>query len=598
MTENYIYRPDEDGLGLTAKHYRLIKPGNQYDRYFPRPSNENIFIGDRSTFQALDEIKTIVAETQYQTKAISEVLYDSDPYKFCKNVWDFMYTHYQYKLDAKGKEELREPARAWADRKTGIDCDCYAITALSILINGGLSPLARIVELSNKGYYQHIYVIVPKQKNADLNPWTSNDRYWTIDPVLDSFNLEPEKITYYKDFTMANTYRLAGPDNYNDNNDSELGCACQDANPPMNIGDLGKVKPFKKAIASAKKVVVKTANAGKVVAMKLPAKAVATTKQAVASLPKKPLQRIATAGQKVVVNTASAGKVVAMKLPAKAVATTKQAVASLPKKPLQRPATTGQKVVIKTPNGGQAVVMKVQPKIAPSSQIQEDQKNALRDKIALAMNVRPTPEQKLFFNKQFSLTDTIRINNIVPTAIRHGEDKLGPQERTLFQRAYFALTGNLAKNNTPTPAPKPAPTIKVASFTSNSAPTRLPASSFVDTTMPQTSNNSGQDSPIPQAAIDPNMVIEQAAIDPNYGFEQAAIAPVAPAKKESNGVKYAIAALTLLGISWAATRSKKSKPLNGLEDTLDVEHEVIETKPLNGPSKTKKGKTISQYKIK
>ncbi|HAA21848.1 MAG TPA: hypothetical protein DCP28_24915, partial [Cytophagales bacterium] len=57
------------------------------------------------------------------------------------NIWTFCYTHFQYKEDRKDREELRTPARAWHDRKSGIDCDCFSILVLALCNELGLEAV-------------------------------------------------------------------------------------------------------------------------------------------------------------------------------------------------------------------------------------------------------------------------------------------------------------------------------------------------------------------------------------------------------------------------------------------------------------------------
>ena len=125
-------------------------------------------------------MEEIVLSTLDQTKAIAQVLKGNDTYSTASNIWKFAYHYIQYKEDENGKEQLREPNRSWADRESGIDCDCYSILISSILTNLGIDHKYRITKYNGNDYYQHVYVVI-KQKNG---------KEIIIDPVVNSFDYQ------------------------------------------------------------------------------------------------------------------------------------------------------------------------------------------------------------------------------------------------------------------------------------------------------------------------------------------------------------------------------------------------------------------------
>lgn len=180
-------------LGLTASHQRSIKDGSEYEKYFPQAHvTETITVPDGTVRDTVSEIENIVEKYNWQTAKISPLLKRSTLPETLDAVWTFLYTHYQYKLDRPEVEELRTPARAWHDRKTGIDCDCFSITVSSILTNLGIKHKFRITKYG--AGWQHIYVIVPV-------PGSIKGEYWVIDCVLDRFNYE-KTYTDKFDYTM------------------------------------------------------------------------------------------------------------------------------------------------------------------------------------------------------------------------------------------------------------------------------------------------------------------------------------------------------------------------------------------------------------
>lgn len=187
-------------LGVIADHKRKIKSGYEYDRYFPKAKlNDTVINANGNVYKTVEEMERIVKETLDQTAKIAPLLRGNNLLDTCKKVWNFIYNHIQYKLDKEGVEELREPARSWHDRFTGVDCDCMSIFASSILTNLGINHKLRIARY--EGTWQHVYVIVPLPD--------SRQKYYVIDCVLDGFN-EQKTFTGKFDHSMKTQTLLGG----------------------------------------------------------------------------------------------------------------------------------------------------------------------------------------------------------------------------------------------------------------------------------------------------------------------------------------------------------------------------------------------------
>lgn len=184
---NYLH------IGTITNGYRPIKDGREYDRFFSRPDDaDRLIIEDGEVEETVDLMKKVVWKYINDTKGIATFLKGVSLRQTCENIWNFLYHHIQYKLDKKGLEQLRRPNRSWADRKTGIDCDCFSIFVSSILTNLKVPHLFRIAKY-NQDVYQHVYVVVP-------NP--SSGKYYTIDCVLSQFDYE-KPYKQQKDFNMS-----------------------------------------------------------------------------------------------------------------------------------------------------------------------------------------------------------------------------------------------------------------------------------------------------------------------------------------------------------------------------------------------------------
>ena len=141
----------------------------------------------------LDEL--VNACKQYkQVERLAAHLKDDDKMQSAFNIWHWLHTNIKYNYDTPGEEEIRTPARTWADRKTGVDCDCLAVFTACLLLNMGYNPCFEIVAFNNSPKFSHIYV------NLDGA---------AIDRVLPVFLQRPANITKTKIMEIP-VYELSG----------------------------------------------------------------------------------------------------------------------------------------------------------------------------------------------------------------------------------------------------------------------------------------------------------------------------------------------------------------------------------------------------
>lgn len=157
---------------------RNIAPGTQYNRFFGKPKGGFPHLPDGDVHHTLELMADAVRDHQHQTRAISKVLAARSIHATAAKIWNFLYNHVQYKEDPKGFEDLRTPNRLWADRKSGVDCDCYSIFISCVLHNLKIEHSFRIAAYS--GDFQHVYVVIPTKHSKEI----------IIDPVVDRFNYE------------------------------------------------------------------------------------------------------------------------------------------------------------------------------------------------------------------------------------------------------------------------------------------------------------------------------------------------------------------------------------------------------------------------
>ncbi len=214
---------------MEATKKRKIKSGEEFDHLFPKPKFLDPTIKKGATVtDTVRFIPQVVRETLFQTAKLAPLLKGVNVYETCKNIWDFVYTHIDYKKDADGKEQIRSPARGWYDRHHGIDCDCYTVFISSILSNLKIKHKLRITKYS-QDHFQHIYPIVP----------TTGDNYITVDCVVDRFNYE-EPYTEKKDTNMELEYLNGIPSTNNVDVQDLMGW--EELNGEDDLGKLFKKK--------------------------------------------------------------------------------------------------------------------------------------------------------------------------------------------------------------------------------------------------------------------------------------------------------------------------------------------------------------------
>jgi len=180
-------------LGLTASFQRRIKSGNQYNHLFPKPDFSDTLLQEGNVNDTVHLMGDYIKKYKSDTAKLAPILKGKSLEETLRNNWNFVYNHIQYKLDTPGIEELRRPARTWAERKSGVDCDCYTIFLCTLLLNQRIEPVIRIVQIPPATTFHHVYPIVYKKGKSGL--------YYTLDAVLDRFNYE-KPFSKKQDYTM------------------------------------------------------------------------------------------------------------------------------------------------------------------------------------------------------------------------------------------------------------------------------------------------------------------------------------------------------------------------------------------------------------
>ena len=216
--------------------YRAIKDGSRFIPYFPPPDErDRVIIDDGEVTDTVELMEKVVWKYLDDTKRIAPLLQRPSTLETCQAIWEFMYSYLQYKLDKRGLEQLRRPARSWAERATGVDCDCMSIFASSILTNLNIHHSFRITKYSQDSW-QHVYVVVPI---------TGKNNYCVIDAVVSEFNYEKkytDKMDYNMNLKGINVAVLSGISG-NDHYDAVMATSLSgfDLGATTNQSDLDKL---------------------------------------------------------------------------------------------------------------------------------------------------------------------------------------------------------------------------------------------------------------------------------------------------------------------------------------------------------------------
>lgn len=151
-----------------------------WDALIPAARNRTDTVRKSGTLaETVQQMHVLVRDYGRQMCKVANVLKTGDPEQDAYHVWHWIKTHVRFKLDKTGVEQLRTPARSWADRRTGVDCDCYSIMAASLLKCMGYRPTFVVVKFSGQDSYTHVFVVC---------------NGYTVDVNMSQFNEEPDLI--------------------------------------------------------------------------------------------------------------------------------------------------------------------------------------------------------------------------------------------------------------------------------------------------------------------------------------------------------------------------------------------------------------------
>lgn len=131
---------------------------NSYDDLIEPATGNKTLVGYGFEKATLDELNN-ACKYYYQVEKLAEYLKGDNYLQSAFNLWHWLHENIKYNFDKEGEEEIRVPARTWADRESGVDCDCLAVFTACVLYCMGYEPKFEIVGFDeNSDVYSHIFV--------------------------------------------------------------------------------------------------------------------------------------------------------------------------------------------------------------------------------------------------------------------------------------------------------------------------------------------------------------------------------------------------------------------------------------------------------
>ncbi len=157
---------------------RNLHSPNPFDALIPPPAPQVMTFHTRNIEASVRMMPELMLERAFELEQVAPKLMGRDLLSTCRNIWDWCYHSFEYKLD-EGGEKYKSPAWSWQERHQGIDCDDFTLLSGCLLLLMRIPFAIKLVRQSRLGNWDHVYIVVPTARG-----------YITIDPVLKAFNQE------------------------------------------------------------------------------------------------------------------------------------------------------------------------------------------------------------------------------------------------------------------------------------------------------------------------------------------------------------------------------------------------------------------------
>jgi len=126
------------------------------------------------TYDTLEFMAFWTNEYASQFQKVANVLKGKNVLETVKNNYNFLYKHFQYKID-ESLQQIYAPSAAWHFRKKGFDCKTFSVLASALLLCQDIEHSFVKVKLPGSNDWSHVYVQIPYQSSYLIIDATTHD---------------------------------------------------------------------------------------------------------------------------------------------------------------------------------------------------------------------------------------------------------------------------------------------------------------------------------------------------------------------------------------------------------------------------------------
>jgi len=158
--------------------YRKLESGSQYSGLIPSYKHVKhsfeLPAEYSDTYNTLEYMADWTNKYANQFQKVANVLKGENVLETVKNNYNFLYKHFQYKID-ENLQQIYAPSAAWHFRKVGFDCKTFSSLASALLLCQNIDHSFVKVKLQGSNDWGHVYVQIPYQGSYLIIDATTHD---------------------------------------------------------------------------------------------------------------------------------------------------------------------------------------------------------------------------------------------------------------------------------------------------------------------------------------------------------------------------------------------------------------------------------------
>jgi hypothetical protein len=157
---------------------RKLESGSQYSNLIPNylsiKHSFELPAEYSDTYETLEYMAYWTEKYANQFQKVANVLKGKNVLETVKNNYNFLYKHFQYKID-ESLQQIYAPSAAWHFRKVGFDCKTFSVLASALLLCQNIEHSFVKVKLQGSNDWGHVYVQIPYQGSYLIIDATTHD---------------------------------------------------------------------------------------------------------------------------------------------------------------------------------------------------------------------------------------------------------------------------------------------------------------------------------------------------------------------------------------------------------------------------------------